>query len=77
MDGGVSALIAQISTWLDQLAALQTMLGARTPAELAHCDLLIHGDLRSFCADRGIETRPLAQRSRSVEAPHELTGSTR
>ncbi|MFK4071309.1 type 2 isopentenyl-diphosphate Delta-isomerase [Streptomyces sp. NPDC029674] len=76
-DEGVSALIAQISTWLDQLAALQTMLGARTPAELTRCDLLIHGELRSFCADRGIETGPFAQRSRSVEAAHQLTGSTR
>ncbi len=76
MDEGVSALIAQISTWLDQLAALQTMLGARTPADLARRDLLIHGDLRSFCEDRGIETWPFAQRSRSVGTPHELMGST-
>ncbi|MEU8954658.1 type 2 isopentenyl-diphosphate Delta-isomerase [Streptomyces sp. NPDC048518] len=76
-DEGVSALIAQISTWLDQLAALQTMLGARTPAELQRCDLLIHGELRTFCADRGIETGPFAQRSRSVAAATELTGSTR
>ncbi|MFH8620071.1 type 2 isopentenyl-diphosphate Delta-isomerase [Streptomyces sp. NPDC017979] len=77
LDGGVSALIAQITTWLDQLAALQTMLGARTPAELRRCDLTIHGDLRSFCTDRGIDTRPLAQRSRAVDAPHEPTGTTR
>jgi isopentenyl-diphosphate delta-isomerase len=77
LDGGVSALIAQITTWLEQLAALQTLLGAPTPADLARCDLTIHGELRSFCTDRGIETRPLAQRSRSVKAPHELTGSTR
>jgi isopentenyl-diphosphate delta-isomerase len=34
LDGGVKALIAQLSTWLDQLAALQTMLGAPTPADL-------------------------------------------
>lgn len=77
MDGGVSALIAQISTWLDQLAALQTMLGASTPADLTRCDLLLHGGLRSFCADRGIETRPLALRSCTFEALHEMTGSTR
>lgn len=76
LDGGVPALIAQLSTWLDQLAALQTMLGARTPADLSRCDLLIHGDLRSFCADRGIETRQLAQRSSSVDALHQMTGST-
>ncbi|WP_327309927.1 type 2 isopentenyl-diphosphate Delta-isomerase (plasmid) [Streptomyces sp. NBC_01298] len=77
LDGGVEALIAQISNWLDQLAALQTMLGARTPADLSGLDLLIHGTLRSFCADRGIDTRQLAQRSRSVGDLHEMTGSTR
>lgn len=77
LDGGVPALVAQITTWLDQLTALQTMLGARTPADLTRCDLLIHGALRSFCADRGIETRRFAQRSSSLEALHEMTGSTR
>ena len=77
LDDGVSALIAQITTWLDQLAALMTMLGARTPAELTRCDLLIHGDLRSFCADRGIDTRRLALRSGRADASHEMTGKTR
>ncbi|WP_225840396.1 type 2 isopentenyl-diphosphate Delta-isomerase [Streptomyces sp. NK08204] len=77
MDGGVDALIALLSAWLDQLAALQTMLGAHTPADLTRCDLLIHGDLRDFCTDRGIDTRPLARRSSSLAAPHDTTGSTR
>ncbi|MFD9393230.1 type 2 isopentenyl-diphosphate Delta-isomerase [Streptomyces sp. NPDC060000] len=77
LDGGVPALVARISAWLEQLAALQTMLGARTPADLTRCDLLIHGSLRSFCADRSIDTRRLAQRSGSVAALHEMTGSTR
>ncbi|MFF5500157.1 type 2 isopentenyl-diphosphate Delta-isomerase [Streptomyces aquilus] len=77
IDGDVSALIAQITTWLDQIAALQTMLGARTPADLTRCDLLIHGELRDFCADRGIDTRRFAQRSSSIDALSEMTGSTR
>lgn len=77
LDDGVDALIGQLTTWLDQLAALQTMLGARTPADLRSCDLLIHGSLRTFCADRGIETGPLARRSSSAGDPHETTGSTR
>lgn len=77
VDGGVSALVGQISTWLDQLAALQTMLGARTPADLTRCDLLIHGELRNLCADLGIDTGSLARRSRNSEAFHETTGSTR
>ena len=33
-----------------------TVLGAHTPAGLARCDVLIRGDLRTFCADRGIDT---------------------
>jgi isopentenyl-diphosphate delta-isomerase len=61
LDEGVSTLITQISTWLDQLAALQTMLGARTPADLTRCGLLIHGELRSFCLDRGIDLRRLTR----------------
>ena len=77
LGGGVPALVARMTTWLDQLAALQTMLGALTPADLTHCDLLIQGSLRSFCADRGIDTRRLAQRSSSVDALHQMTGSTR
>jgi isopentenyl-diphosphate Delta-isomerase len=63
LDGGVPALIERISTWLDQLAALMTAMGAGTPAQLSQCDVLIHGDLRAFCADRGIDTHWLATRS--------------
>ncbi|WP_344961166.1 type 2 isopentenyl-diphosphate Delta-isomerase [Streptomyces thioluteus] len=76
-DEGVEALVAQLTTWLDQLAAMMTMLGARTPADLTRCDLLISGGLRSFCADRGIETRHFAQRSARAAATDELTGTTR
>jgi isopentenyl-diphosphate Delta-isomerase len=65
LDSGVPALISLISSWIDQIEALMTLLGARTPAELARCDVLVRGDLREFCADRGIETRWLATRSRS------------
>lgn len=71
LDGGVPALTALISAWLDQLAALMTILGARTPAELVRCDVLIHGALRSFCADRGIDTRALATRSSDVSVGHQ------
>ncbi|GAA2102307.1 type 2 isopentenyl-diphosphate Delta-isomerase [Actinomadura alba] len=77
LDGGVPALISQISAWLDQLEALMTALGAPTPADLTRCDVLIHGDLRAFCADRGIETRRLATRSSTHSTTHETIGSTR
>lgn len=77
LDGGPSALITQITTWLDQVASLMTALGARTPSDLSRCDVLVHGDLRAFCADRGIDTRRLATRSRSYDTAHETVGGTR
>jgi isopentenyl-diphosphate Delta-isomerase len=75
LDGGVPALMALISGWLDQLEALMTALGARTPADLTRCDVLIHGGLRAFCAERGIETRRLATRSRSYGTHETITGT--
>ncbi|MFD5424721.1 alpha-hydroxy-acid oxidizing protein [Streptomyces sp. NPDC127084] len=77
LDGGVEALITQISTWLDHLTALMTALGARTPAELAACDVLIKGELRAFCAERGIDTRSLNSRSEHLEPTKSTTGSAR
>ncbi|BBA98092.1 putative type II isopentenyl diphosphate isomerase [Actinacidiphila reveromycinica] len=77
LDGGVGALIDRITTWLDQLAALLTLLGARTPADLTHRDLVIHGGLREFCADRGIDTRAFAGRSGGRDGAHETTGDRR
>lgn len=56
LDGGVDALVRHITTWLDQLTALMTLLGAHSPAELADCDVLLSGSLREFCLDRGLTT---------------------
>jgi isopentenyl-diphosphate Delta-isomerase len=77
LDGGVPALISLISGWLDQIEALMTVLGARTPVDLTRCDVLIRGDLRAFCAERGIGTRRLATRSRSYDTTAETMGSIR
>ncbi|MFF2654154.1 type 2 isopentenyl-diphosphate Delta-isomerase [Streptomyces sp. NPDC058045] len=77
VDEGVAALVAQLTTWLDQLAALMTALGARTPAGLTRSDVLIHGTLRSFCADRGVDTSRLATRSGSPDTIHRKIGSIR
>ncbi|WP_037681378.1 type 2 isopentenyl-diphosphate Delta-isomerase [Streptomyces griseus] len=74
LDGGVSALVTHIATWLDHIGALMTALGARTPSELTRCDVLVHGDLRTFCADRGIDTRGLATRSSSYDTTHDTVG---
>lgn len=45
---GLDALITQITTWLDQLTALMTILGARTPAALTACDIHTTGTLRTY-----------------------------
>ncbi|RFS84213.1 type 2 isopentenyl-diphosphate Delta-isomerase [Actinomadura spongiicola] len=77
LDGGAAALVARITAWLDQLAALMTALGARTPADLARCDVLVRGELRAFCADRGVDTRRLATRSRSSSTAPDTIGGIR
>jgi isopentenyl-diphosphate Delta-isomerase len=77
LDGGVPALMSLISGWLDQLEALMTALGARTPADLTRCDVLVRGDLLAFCAARGIETAGLAKRSRSWGTTHDVIGGIR
>ncbi|WP_086809186.1 type 2 isopentenyl-diphosphate Delta-isomerase [Streptomyces reticuliscabiei] len=61
LDGGPKALITQITTWLDQIESIMTMLGARTPADLSHCEVRIHGELREFCSDRGIDVYRFAR----------------
>uniref|UniRef100_A0AAU2K061 Isopentenyl-diphosphate delta-isomerase n=1 Tax=Streptomyces sp. NBC_00049 TaxID=2903617 RepID=A0AAU2K061_9ACTN len=52
---GLDALIEQITTWLDHLTSLMTLLGAHTPADLTRTDLLVTGSLREFCLQRGID----------------------
>ncbi|MFD4640238.1 type 2 isopentenyl-diphosphate Delta-isomerase [Lentzea sp. NPDC058436] len=61
LDGGPDALIGQITTWLDQITSLMTVLGARTPADLSRCEVRIRGELREFCADRGIDVHRFAR----------------
>ncbi|MFI5571282.1 type 2 isopentenyl-diphosphate Delta-isomerase [Streptomyces sp. NPDC051740] len=56
LDGGVDALVRHITTWLDQLTALMTLLGAHTTDALADCDVLLTGSLRAFAIDRGLTT---------------------
>lgn len=53
-EGGVDALIAEITGWLDQLTSLMTVLGVATPAALSGCDVVIGGELRDFCDERKI-----------------------
>ncbi|MFC6012116.1 type 2 isopentenyl-diphosphate Delta-isomerase [Nocardia lasii] len=56
-------LIDKIETWLAQLRTILTVLGARTPADLVDTDLLVTGDVATFCRLRGIDAAALAHRS--------------
>ncbi|MYW01038.1 type 2 isopentenyl-diphosphate Delta-isomerase [Streptomyces sp. SID3343] len=54
--GGVDALVREITTWLDHLTSLMTLLGAHHPADLTGCDVRLTGSLREFRALRDIDT---------------------
>ena len=61
--GGEDALIGLIRAWLEQLAQLHALLGASAPAALTATDLLLRGDVREFCALRGIDAAAYSARS--------------
>lgn len=61
--GGPDALVPLLRTWQDHLRDLSALLGARTPADLAHTDVLIRGGLREYCELRGIEAGRYSRRS--------------
>lgn len=60
---GADGLIAQIRSWLDQIAQLHALLGAATPAQLTQTDVLLRGRVREYCALRGIDAARYARRS--------------
>ncbi|QDY80396.1 type 2 isopentenyl-diphosphate Delta-isomerase [Streptomyces qinzhouensis] len=64
VNDGLAALIEQLTSWIDQLTALMTVLGAHSPAGLAGTDLHITGALREFCVQRGIPLPPCKEHSR-------------
>lgn len=55
VEHGVEGLVEHIRSWQEQLAALQTMLGATTTEALTQQELILHGALLEFCASRGID----------------------
>ncbi|WP_405493726.1 type 2 isopentenyl-diphosphate Delta-isomerase [Nocardia sp. NBC_00511] len=63
LDGGPDALVRHISTWLDRITVLLTVLGARTPSDCVRCDLVLTGTLRAFCEARGIDVRGYGHRA--------------
>lgn len=62
VNGGVDALVEEITGWTEQLRQLMALLGADTVEELQHTDLLIGGELRERLELRGIEVSAWARR---------------
>ena len=62
VEQGTDALIATIRSWLDKLALLMTVVGAPTPHALTACDLLLSGEVETWCRALGIDTRAYARR---------------
>lgn len=63
LDGGPAALASRLQEWTIHLAALTALLGATTPADLVHTDVLVTGDTADFCRARGIDLGALSRRS--------------
>ncbi|GAB2713238.1 type 2 isopentenyl-diphosphate Delta-isomerase [Nocardia thraciensis] len=68
VDHGTDALITTIRAWLDQLTLIMTVVGAATPPALTGCDLILGGNIETFCRSDGIDPATYAHRSRSAPA---------
>lgn len=60
---GVEALVTLVQTWLEEIADLMALLGARTVAELRATDVLLVGPVREVAELRGIDVAAYARRS--------------
>lgn len=69
LEGGAEALVTRLNAWLEQVAELMAMLGARSPAELESTDLLLRGRVREFCELVGIDAAAFTRRGEPVR-PH-------
>lgn len=60
---GTASLIRKIGELHDDLKLIMTALGASTVAELRQRPVVIKGETREWCAERGIDTAKLARRA--------------
>jgi isopentenyl-diphosphate Delta-isomerase len=63
VDHGTAGLITVICEWLEQLRQIMAILGALTPADLRHTDLILTGSLDTYCRQRRIDATQFAFRS--------------
>lgn len=60
---GVTALVALVQQWLEELRDLMALLGADTVAQLRSTDVLLTGSVREYAELRGIDVAAYARRS--------------
>lgn len=63
LDGGADALTAQLAQWRTHTRALLALLGAATPHDLVHTDIVVRGELAAFARARGIDLTALSSRA--------------
>ncbi len=63
IDGDAHEVVQQLEWWNTRVSELSALLGAETPAELTHTDVLLRGAVREFCELRGIDAAAYARRS--------------
>lgn len=62
LSGDTDAVVSEVRAWLDRMRELLALLGAASPALLAHTDLLLRGRVREFCLLRDLDASPYARR---------------
>ncbi|KUO97438.1 type 2 isopentenyl-diphosphate Delta-isomerase [Ferroacidibacillus organovorans] len=62
-EGGAAQLIEMIRRELDEMRVLMTLFGADHLRDLQRVPLVVRGEARAWCVDRGIDLSSLAQRA--------------
>ena len=62
VEGGEEALVAEMRRWLEHVAAILALVGAESPADAVHADVLVRGRLRELAELRGIDVTTHARR---------------
>ena len=62
VEGGEAALVDEMRLWRDHVAAILALIGAASPADAVHADVLVRGRLRELAELRGIDVTNLARR---------------
>src|SRR5699024_1317726 len=66
LDGGAEAVVPLVRGWVEQTTAVFALLGASSPAQWPHTDLVVRGGLVEFCQVRGIDRTALSRRRQDL-----------